>query len=170
MDFYKSLGFLVLGSRLKRLSDYFLSEINLVYQEQGIEFDASWFPLFYLLSENEELSIGDIAKRTQVSHSAVSQLITNLKKRELVRARVSEGDGRVQLVELSESGKDLLKRIKPIWQGLSKSMEDLHWERGEIRHVLSSVTALEESFMQSSLSERVQDKLTVNDNCERYEG
>ncbi len=41
MNFYQNLGYLVLGSRLRRLSEAFLSEINRVYQNEGIDFDAS---------------------------------------------------------------------------------------------------------------------------------
>jgi len=57
MNLYQRLGFLVLGSRLRRISDSFLSEITRAYQNEGIEFDASWFPVFYLLAENDSLSI-----------------------------------------------------------------------------------------------------------------
>ena len=51
MNFYEELGYLVLGSRMRRLSEAFLSEINKTYQSAGISFDASWFPVFYLLSK-----------------------------------------------------------------------------------------------------------------------
>ena len=79
MGFYPKLGYLIFGSRLRRLSEYFLAEVNKVYGQQGIAFDASWFPLFYLLSVKDKLTLMDIATELEVSHSAVSQLVTNLK-------------------------------------------------------------------------------------------
>ena len=57
MSFYHDLGFLIFGSRLRRMSEYYISEINKVYKENGIDFDASWFPVFYLLSRKEEVNL-----------------------------------------------------------------------------------------------------------------
>jgi hypothetical protein len=45
MDEFANLGRLGLGSRLKRISDYMFAEINAFYRENGIEFEASTFPL-----------------------------------------------------------------------------------------------------------------------------
>ncbi|HAO49511.1 MAG TPA: MarR family transcriptional regulator, partial [Runella sp.] len=67
MNFYQKLGGLILGSRLRRLSEYFLSEVNKVYAEKGIAFDASWFSMFYLISKNEHISLIDIAETLEVS-------------------------------------------------------------------------------------------------------
>jgi len=61
MNFYQQLGFLVFGSRLKRLSDTFINDINKVYKSYNIQFDASWFPVFYILSQKEEVSIKEIS-------------------------------------------------------------------------------------------------------------
>ena len=51
MNFYQDLGFLVFGSRLKRLGDTFINDINRIYKDHKIPFDASWFPVFYILYE-----------------------------------------------------------------------------------------------------------------------
>ena len=103
MNFYESLGYLVLGSRLRRLSEAFLSEINKTYQAAGIDFDASWFPVFYLLSKNESLSIKELSDNTGVSHPAASQLVTNLKNKKLLKTTTCADDGRRQLVQLTKS-------------------------------------------------------------------
>src|ERR1700754_2891634 len=125
MNLYQRLGFLVLGSRLRRLSDSFLAEITRVYQNEGIEFDAGWFPVFYLLSENGSLSIKELSEQTEVSHPAASQLITNLKNKGLVTTAACDDDARKQLVTLTPKGKDLLKQIEPVWQAILSSMEEL---------------------------------------------
>lgn len=85
MNLYQDRGYLVLGSRLRRLSESFLAEINRAYQNAGIDFDASWFPAFYLLSKKNQLSIKELSEQTGVSHPAASQLITNLKTGSLLR-------------------------------------------------------------------------------------
>lgn len=149
----------MLGSRMRRLSEYFLAEVNRVYQQEEIEFDAGWFPVFFILSKTSESSLRDIADRIQVSHSAVSQLINNLKKRNLVETSVSIDDRRVQLVRLTEKGKHLLREIQPIWQSLETAMHGIGWEDRDAAVLLNGLTAIENQFREVSLSERVQKEL-----------
>src|ERR1700761_4867470 len=128
MNLYQKLGFLVLGSRLRRLSEGFLSEINRAYQNEGIDFDASWFPVFYLLSKNDSLSIKELSEQTEVSHSAASQLITNLKNKNLVTSATCTDDGRRQLVQLTPQGRELLTKILPVWDAIVLAMDNLNIE------------------------------------------
>src|SRR4051812_47292996 len=125
MNLYKRLGYLVLGSRLRRISEAFLAEINRAYQQEGIEFEASWFPIFYLLSQHDTLSIKELSEQTEVSHPAASQLITNLKQKDLLTTTTSAADGRKQLVAFTEKGKQLLARIKPVWDAVDASMNEM---------------------------------------------
>lgn len=170
MDFQQSLGYLILGSRMRRMSEYFLAEVNRVYQEQQIDFDASWFPLFYILSRESSgentcetaLSIKEIANRIQVSHSAISQLVTNLRKKELVESRSSTGDGRVQLVRLTPKGLQLLDQVKPVWDALQLAMEDLACSDQQAAPILEVLSALESNFSQNSLSKRVHAELELD--------
>ena len=161
MNFYQSLGPLILGSRLRRLSENFLAEVNRTYQNEGIDFDASWFPVFYLLSKNDALSIKELSEQTEVSHPAASQLITNLKNRNLVTSITSADDGRRQLVQLTTKGRDLLHQIVPVWDAITLAMDELLITDMACRELLPSISALEEAFKSMNLSERIGNKLTV---------
>ena len=161
MNLYQSLGYLILGSRLRRLSEGFLAEINRAYQTEGIEFDASWFPVFYLLSKNESLSIRELSDQMEVSHPAASQLITNLKNKDLVASATCADDGRRQLVQLTPKGHQLLKKILPVWDAIQLSMADLVADEPECEQLLSSISALENSLKAIPLSDRVSSKLSV---------
>jgi DNA-binding MarR family transcriptional regulator len=162
MNLYQSLGYLVLGSRLRRMSENFLAEINRVYQIAGIDFDASWFPVFYLLSKNEFLSIKELSEQTEVSHPAASQLITNLKNRNLVETTVSADDGRRQMVQFTDKGRALLARILPVWEATTASMNELAKSDPAISELLPSISALENAFRSANLAVKVGEKLTVN--------
>ena len=159
MNLYQGLGYLVLGSRLRRLSESFLAEINRAYQNEGIDFDASWFPAFYLLSKNDSLSIKELSEQTEVSHPAASQLISNLKNKNLVTSATCTDDGRRQLVQLTESGKELLAKILPIWDAILLAMDDLIINEPVCRELLPSISALEKAFKLVNLSDRISDKL-----------
>ncbi|MBD1395444.1 MarR family winged helix-turn-helix transcriptional regulator [Mucilaginibacter glaciei] len=162
MNLYQSLGYLVFGSRLRRMSEAFLTEINRIYQGKGIDFDASWFPVFYLLSKNDSLSIKELSEQTGVSHPAASQLITNLKSRELVETTVSTDDGRKQLVQFTDKGLALLTQILPVWDAITISMTDLADSDPKIAEILPALSALEDNFKVFNLSGKVIAKLEVD--------
>jgi DNA-binding transcriptional ArsR family regulator len=94
VNFYQQLGFLVFGSRLKRLGDTFIGDVNRIYKKHRIQFDASWFPVFYILSQKKEVSIKEISDELNVSHSAISQLVGSLQQKGLIRSVVSKADAR----------------------------------------------------------------------------
>jgi DNA-binding MarR family transcriptional regulator len=150
MNLYQSLGYLVLGSRLRRLSESFLSEINRAYQNEGIDFDASWFPVFYLLSKNDSLSI-----------KAASQLIANLKNKNLVTSATCADDGRRQLVQLTFEGRELLAKILPVWEAILLTMGDLMEQEPGCRELLPAISALENAFKQTTLADRIGNKLVT---------
>lgn len=155
MYLFQSLGYLALGSRLRRLSENFLSEVNRAYQNEGIDFDASWFPVFYILSQNEALSIKELSEQTEVSHPAASQLITNLKSRNLVATATCADDGRRQLVQLTDSGRALLAQILPVWGAILAAMAELTEEQPGCEALLPAIGSLEKAFKSTSLAERI---------------
>jgi len=159
MNLYQSLGYLVLGSRLRRLSESFLAEINRAYQNEGIDFDASWFPVFYLLSKNGSLSIKELSEQMEVSHPAASQLISNLKSKNLVTSATCPDDGRRQLVQLTESGRELLTNILPVWDAILLAMDELLDSEPECVELLPSISALENAFKSVNLADRISNKL-----------
>ena len=154
MNFYQKLGPLVFGTRLKRLSDYFLTEVNKVYTDLGIPFEASWFGVFYLLKQNESLSIIDIAETLEISHSAVSQLVKNLENKGLLEVKNSDDDARKKQIKLTTQGSILLEKIVPVWDSLTHAMSEL-LEDEQCKEALSSILAIENAFQKQSLSERM---------------
>lgn len=155
MRFYPSLGYLIFGSRLRRLSEYFLAEVNKVYDQAGIAFDASWFPLFYLLSQKEQLTLMDIATELEVSHSAVSQLVANLKKKGLVKTSRCGDDGRRQWVVFTKKGEELLRQVLPVWKGIGQAMEAMADEHRQSRKILEAIGALERAVEEQPLAVRI---------------
>ncbi len=155
MNYYQSLGYLVLGSRLKRLSELFLSEINKSYRAEGIVFETTWFPVFYLLSENKTLTIQELCEQIEVSHPAASQLVTNLKNKGLVISTTSPDDARKQLVTLSDEGKVLLERILPVWDAIQETMQEVAGEGA----ILDTLTKLETTFKSVDIVKNIQNKI-----------
>lgn len=152
MDFYQSLGYLIFGSRLRRLSEYYIGELNKVYQSLDIPFDTSWFPFFYIFSTSKEIALVDLANQLQISHSSVSQMINNLKQKKLVKTIKAKNDGRKQLVKLTPEGILLLNEIKPIWTAITESMTSIEEQNQSIKPLLDALSTLETELKKHPLS------------------
>src|SRR5690242_6989385 len=159
MNFYPQLGYLVFGSRLKRLGDTFINDINKIYKSNNVQFDASWFPVFYILSEKGEVSIKEICDDLNVSHSAISQLITSLQQKGLIRSVVSKKDARHKAITFTARGQKLLAKIQPVWNALQQAMEELASENTQSKKVLDALTAIEKNLQKETVFERVEKKL-----------
>lgn len=155
MPFYNDLGYLVFGSRLRRLSEAFLADVNKIYQSLGIPFDASWFPVFYILSKQKEVSIRAIADELGISHSAASQLLSSLQQKGLITVTPSATDARKKVIRFSREGKKLQSRIEPVWNSLTQAMQSVAEEKKHSRHILKALGELEESLVRESLYNRV---------------
>lgn len=157
--FYQSLGFLVFGSRLRRLSEYFLMEVNKVYEQEGIPFDASWFPVFYVLSKQQPMPLIDIADTLEVSHSAISQLVTSLRKKGLVKTAPCPDDGRRQLVILTKKGEELLQQVQPVWEAITAAMTEVASANKQSRLLLEGIAQVEQAVQHTPLSMRISARL-----------
>jgi DNA-binding MarR family transcriptional regulator len=156
MNFYQQLGFLVFGSRLKRFGDTFLNDVNKIYKSHNIQFDASWFPVFYILSEKGEVSIREISNDLNVSHSAISQLITSLQQKGLIKSVVSKKDARHKAITFTAKGQKLLEKIQPVWKALRKAMEELANENSQSKKILDALTAMEKNLKSETVFDRVE--------------
>ncbi len=156
MNFYRDLGFLVFGSRLRRLSEAFLSDVNSIYKAHKIPFDASWFPVFYILSVEGEVSIRKISDELSISHSAASQMVSGLQEKGLIKSTVSKKDARHKVVAFTPKGQKLLQKIKPVWNGLQQAMEELSGGEAESKLVLTALAQIEDKLQEKTLFERIE--------------
>jgi DNA-binding MarR family transcriptional regulator len=156
MNFYQDLGFLVFGSRLKRLGDTFLNDVNRVYKNRKIQFESSWLPVFYILSQKKEVSIKEISDRLKVSHSAISQLISSLQEKGLIKSVTSKKDARHKAITFTAKGEKMLLKIQPVWKALEKAMNELAEESGSSsKKILKALTGIEAGLKQKTMFERI---------------
>ncbi len=159
MNFYQQLGFLVFGSRLRRLSESFLSDVNDIYKAHKIPFDAAWFPVFYILSQEGEVSIRQISNQLGISHSAASQMVSNLQEKGYIKSSVSKKDARHKVVAFTPKGQKLLQKIQPVWAALQTAMRELGGGEEESQKLLYALTQVEERMEKKTLFERIEDHL-----------
>jgi len=162
MNFYESLGFLVFGSRMRRLSESFLLELNKVYHNLDLDFEASWFPMFFLVSNQHPVSLNDIARQLEISHSAVSQLASVLKKKGLITSVKSQIDERKQLLALSKAGLTLKIELAPVWLAITETMQSLFAENQESASLLAAISVFEARLQSGNLNKLIQERYRQN--------
>lgn len=159
MSFYQQSGVLFFGTRLRRLSETFLADINKVYQQHNIQFDAAWFPVFFILSKQDSVSIRQIAEELETSHSAASQLTTKLQEKGLLKSIISKADARMKMISLTPKGQKLLQQVQPIWTAMQAAMDELLQHSAETQQLMTAISQTEQAFQQQSIFERIEKHL-----------
>ena len=155
MIFYREAGELIFGSRLKRISERFLMDVSKMYKSLNIPFEVSWFPLFYLLNERGKLSVTEIATELEITHPAVSQLVTLLQKKKLILFLNDKNDRRKRLISFTQKGRNLMNTISPVWDSMRRTVQDLFSEGKHSTTLLTALDELEDSMEKKSLYERL---------------
>jgi len=163
MSFYKEAGELIFGTRLKRIGDRFLLDVSNIYKKLGISFEVSWFPLFYLLHHKHHLSVTEIAKELRITHSAVSQLVTNLEKKGLVKFINDKNDRRKKIIAFTEKGRKTMNQIGPVWKSMRESMQFLLDQKENSSLLLKALDEIEDTLEKESLCERVLKNMNYNE-------
>lgn len=155
---YDKAGTLLLASRMKRLGDRLFSEITKAYRSLGVPFEPSWFPVFFLLDRDQSHSISSMAREMGVTDSAVSQLIRQLKERDLLGVINDRDDKRAGTICLSRKGQKLLQQVKPVWKAVEISIEEALSSGRHGVSLLSAMEALEDSINTTDLAVQIKSK------------
>lgn len=151
-DFIASLGFLAIGSRMRRLTDMMWRDVREIYEEYDIEFEPRWFPVFCLLSQNDAVTISEIARELGYTHPAVVQIANAMEKKQLVRSTQQDGDKRTRALTLTSHGRELLKKIQPAWDEIRAGVEEICVSASA--DLLSTLARMEEAVQEEPLTVR----------------
>jgi len=160
MDLIAELGALALGSRMKRLSNEMLKEVDKIYRYAGVDFQSQWFTTFYAIYKEEQMAITEIAKGLSISHAAVNKFCKGLLAEGLIEESKDSGDERRRLVILSAKGKSLASELEPTWASIQEAVSELILESSF--DILSAIHNFEDSLAAKSLSDRAIDKIKRN--------
>ncbi|MCI5081626.1 MAG: helix-turn-helix domain-containing GNAT family N-acetyltransferase [Saprospiraceae bacterium] len=124
-NFFRQIGKMALGSRLRRLSEHLTEEATQLYQLYQVPLHPKWFPVFYVLSQNGPLGITTIATQIGHSHPSVSKIVREMAKAGLIEERKDQSDGRRNLVSLSANGKAIQPLIEKQYLDVDHAVEDI---------------------------------------------
>jgi DNA-binding MarR family transcriptional regulator len=144
-------GGAALGARLRRLSERIDREVGALYAAHGEAMEQRWFGTLHLLDRYGPLSVVQLAQALGVSHVAISQVRAALEQAGLVHLEADPADARRRMLSLSDKGRGLVQRLRPIWDALTNSARELDAEAGG---VVAALDRLEKALDRASVGER----------------
>jgi len=111
MDFFNKTGPMAIGSRLRMLADKITDDAAQIYQLYDIALKPKWFPVFFVLSNENTKTITALAKEIGHSHPSVSNIIKEMSDKGLVQEDKDQSDGRKNLITLTLQGKSIAKKL-----------------------------------------------------------
>jgi len=153
-DVVRELGYLTLGSRLKRIGERLQGQAQLVLGDSGISLPSSHFPVLAALDRLGSLSVGELAEAIGISQPAVTRMLDKLESEGLVKSNPSARDRRVRPVALTKAGAKLIIRAKEsVWPKIEAAVAEAC--AGTAGPLLAQLTALEEALAATPLNLRV---------------
>ncbi|WPU91370.1 GNAT family N-acetyltransferase [Mucilaginibacter sabulilitoris] len=156
MDFFNQVGKLAIGSRLRMLTEKITEDAAQIYKLYDIEMNPKWFPVFYVLSQDEAKTITDIAREIGHSHPSVSKIIREMVKHGLVTEKKDKADGRRNMVSLSAKGKIITEKIKDQYADVNQAIEQLSAQTSN--DLWNAIAEWEYLLEQKSLLQRVSEQ------------
>ncbi|WP_294963320.1 bifunctional helix-turn-helix transcriptional regulator/GNAT family N-acetyltransferase [uncultured Flavobacterium sp.] len=156
MEFFDKVGKAALGSRLRLMTAIVTDDAAKIYELYGVDFVPKWFPVFYTLAEEREITITEIANEIGHSQPSVSKIIQELITAGLLQENPKSDDKRKNNVALTEKGILVSKQMKQQLEDIDVAVEEII---AESKHNLWA--ALEEwEFLleQKSLIKRVSEQ------------
>jgi DNA-binding MarR family transcriptional regulator len=156
VDYTRKYGPAAIGARLRRLSESIDEDAGRIYVDLGIDFQQRWVGILEQLHDRGTQPVGELAASLGIRHSSVSQTRRSLEEAGLVESQVDPQDGRSRLLRLSGSGKELVRRLQPLWKILNATSLELD---AEADHVIDALDRLDRALERLSLYDRVRQKL-----------
>ena len=129
------------------------ADIARIYAEHGVHGVRPRFSMALIrLHHLGPMTISDLAREVEVTHSAMSQTITVMRRHDLVTTTPG-ADARTRLVSLTERGRRLVPLLEAEWRATEAAIAEL--ER-EIPYPLTRVVAdLAEALRRRSFHDRL---------------
>ncbi|MDA6072549.1 helix-turn-helix domain-containing GNAT family N-acetyltransferase [Flavobacterium sp. AC] len=112
MEFFNKVGKVALGSRLRLMTAIITDDAARIYESYGMNFMPKWFPVFYTLLEEKEMTITEIASEIGHSQPSVSKIIQEMIAAGLIEENQKSSDKRRNIVVLTPQGWEFSKELK----------------------------------------------------------
>lgn len=129
---------------MRHLIDLLDGEVEAAYAVSGLTWRPRYTPVLRVLMRDGGQSIKSIAQQIGVSHSAVSQTVTQMVKDELVLLKPGV-DARERIVILTAKTESMIPRLQSQWAAVNQAAETLDQElsaplSGVVKEAIAALT------------------------------
>lgn len=125
-DIVRSLGFLCLGSRFRRIGERLQADTQQIIESFGIAIQAGQYPFLAAIDRSGPMTIGELADAVGITQPGATRTLAQLVELGFVEMRASDEDQRRKLVSLTPSGIALVDRSKrEIWPKIEAAVREL---------------------------------------------
>jgi len=153
MDFIRQLGTLAIASRFRRLTEWLYKDGRRIYQEQSVDFEPRWFPLFYLLKESGTVSVTVAAQALGFSHPRINQIAGEMSRLGLLESIGDKKDDRKRLLRLTKKGKAAISTLEPVWSDIQAAADEILTKSDA--DFLAALGRFEDALNETGIYERV---------------
>jgi DNA-binding MarR family transcriptional regulator len=154
-DVVKELGYLTLGTRLKRLGERLQTQTQVLLEEADVGLPAAHFPVLGALDRLGAMNVGELTEALGISQPGVTRLLDRLETEGLVLSTQLADDRRVRTIELTKAGRQLVSRAKrTAWPRVEAAVADAC--AGPVQPLLVILAALEEALAAAPLRIRAE--------------
>jgi DNA-binding MarR family transcriptional regulator len=162
MNIFDKTGKMALGSRMRILTSKMTDDAAKIYEMYNVEgFVPKWFPVYFLLSEEGEKTITEIAEDIGHSQPSVTKIVKEMTKAGLIDDSITSKDKRRNVVDLSERGKALQGTIKTQCKDIDNAVELMMSEASH--NLWEAIKEWEHILEKKSLFKRVQDQKKIRE-------
>jgi DNA-binding MarR family transcriptional regulator len=156
-DIVRQLGYLTLGTRLKRISERIQADTQRILDANELAIPAAQFPFLAAIDRLGPQTISELSRAVGVSQPGVTRTVLQLEKAKLVTVSPSNDDQRRKTVNLTAQGKRLVAAGKrAVWPTIERAVRDLcHDLTGPL---LNQLAAIEDGLVTQPLHRRVKVK------------
>lgn len=152
-DILRTLGYLSLGSRMKRIGDRLQADTQRMLDRLDPRVAAGHYPLLAALDRHGPLGVGELALALGVTQPGVTRSVSQLTAAGLLETRASSDDQRRRIVSLSAEGRRLVDRARSeAWPDIEAAVADLCG--GLSGPLLHQLAAIEDGLAERPLERR----------------
>lgn len=120
----EDLGYLSVGSQMRRIYEKLQAEGDKIYTHIDVGFKSTWFPIYYvLLHSKRALTIKEITERISYSRITVKNVVSELEKNDFVKIIQNPTDSRSKLIQLTKKGRKIEDRLQKVWTIIQSKLE-----------------------------------------------
>jgi DNA-binding MarR family transcriptional regulator len=160
-DVVRELGFLTLGTRMKRIGERLQADSADIAAAHGIALHAGQATFIETLDRLGPLTVGEIAEALGVTQPGATRNVAELARKGLVKVAPGKNDQRQRVVTLTAKGRRLVETgQREVWPRIEAAVVELCANLGG--PLLDQLTAIEDGLAEQSLLKRAEKNTRSN--------